>query len=112
MAKKFDVVAKVQVDGQDKARWVNCGAVFEKEGRLSLKLESLPVGPGWNGWLSLFEPKDRDQAAPKKQEVPKPGPPKVEDFDDAIPFVWAFATTITGLIAAAVYADDVWRLVA
>ena len=61
MAKKYDVVAVVgsykDSDGNDKNRYQNCGAVFEKDGKFSLKLEAVPCGPEWNGWFNLFEPK-------------------------------------------------------
>lgn len=62
-------------DGQTKKRWQQCGAVFEKDGRLSLKLESLPVGPDWSGWFSLFEP-DNDKPKPQARRQAPP------DFDD------------------------------
>lgn len=64
--KKFDVVAKVGEyegkDGQKKAKWMNCGAIFENEnGKLSLKMEANPVGG--NGWFALFSPKTNDSAS-------------------------------------------------
>lgn len=73
--KKFDVCAVVgkytNANGEEKTRWINCGAVFEKEGRLSLKLECVPVGE-WNGFFSLFEPRPRDRqaTAPQSNETP------------------------------------------
>lgn len=69
MAKKlFDAVASVgeytDRNGQTKKRYVNVGAVFESDdGKyMSLKLESIPVGPNWSGWISFFEPKQREQS--------------------------------------------------
>jgi hypothetical protein len=65
MGKKFDLVAVTgtyEVNGETKKRYANCGAVFEKEdGSLSVKIESLPVGTEWNGWLSMYEPQQRQQ---------------------------------------------------
>lgn len=67
MARKvFDVVATVgkytDKQGAEKKRYTNVGAAFEDDqGRLSIKLECIPVGPEWSGWLSLYPPKDRDQ---------------------------------------------------
>lgn len=50
--------------GQKKKRWVNCGAIFQgDDGRISVKLESVPVGPDWSGWFSAFPVnRDRDRA--------------------------------------------------
>lgn len=82
--KRYDVVAATSTytdrEGNEKKRWITCGAVFEKEGRLSLKLECVPVGE-WNGFFSLFEPRPLGQQAP----TPKADePPPFED--DRIPF--------------------------
>ncbi len=46
--------------GEMKKRWQRVGVVFEdsETGRRSVKLETLPVGPDWSGWLSEF-PTDR-----------------------------------------------------
>jgi len=68
MAKKvFDAVATVgkytDKQGNEKKRFVNVGAAFEDDqGRLSIKLETIPVGPHWSGWISFFPPKERDAA--------------------------------------------------
>lgn len=68
MPKKiYDAVASVgeytDRNGATKKRYVNIGAVFESDdGKyMSLKLESIPVGPNWSGWVSFFVPKERDQ---------------------------------------------------
>lgn len=68
MAKKvFDAVATVgkytDKQGNEKKRYTNVGAAFEDDqGRLSIKLETIPVGPEWSGWISLYPPKERDAA--------------------------------------------------
>lgn len=50
-------------NGQTKKRWQNVGVVFENDqGQLSLKLETIPVGPNWSGWISFFEPKEKEYA--------------------------------------------------
>jgi hypothetical protein len=64
MRKKYDVVATVgrykDAEGNDKKRHSQCGAVFEdSEGRISIKLDTVPVSPEWSGWLSCYEPRDR-----------------------------------------------------
>jgi hypothetical protein len=62
MKKKYDAVATVgkytAKDGTEKKRYLTVGAVFESdEGKLSLKLEGVPVSPDWSGWISFYEPK-------------------------------------------------------
>ena len=78
MGKRYDVVSaggEYQKDGQTKVRWINHGAVFEKDGKFSMKLDSIAVGG--EGWYKLFEPKKRQQS--------NPAPPR-DDFDDSLPF--------------------------
>lgn len=72
MKYKYKVVATVGEytgkDGQKKKRYVQVGACFESdEGRLSVKLETIPIGPGWSGWLSFYEP---DNTAGTSQSPP------------------------------------------
>ena len=64
MKKKFDLVYSGEKytdrDGNEKTRFVNVGAVFERDdGTLCAKLESIPVG--FTGWLNLFEPRDEQR---------------------------------------------------
>lgn len=61
-------------DGSEKTKWIRIGTVIQtKAGRMSLKIESIPVG--WDGWASLTEPR---QDAPKKSRQP--------GDDDDLPF--------------------------
>lgn len=105
---KFDVVAtngEYQSNGETKKRYVNVGKAFtDDQGRISIKLDSIPVGPDWSGWLSLYEPKPRDgqaPAQPRQQPVNRSipsqrattqggaGAPPMEDdseIEDDIPF--------------------------
>lgn len=61
--KKYDVVAitgeYTNAAGEVKKRYLNCGVVFEKDGKLSLKLEAVPVVT--EGWFQLFEPRSQGQ---------------------------------------------------
>lgn len=61
MSKKImDIVSSREVAGREKKAWQKHGIlVVGDDGRMSIKLESLPVGDGWNGWLSVFEQRDR-----------------------------------------------------
>ena len=80
--KKYDVVfpQNYTVNGEEKTRWLNCGAVIATKNGHRLKLDSIPVGVSSEGgglWFSLFEPKPRDEA-----------PLKIKGFEDDtdIPF--------------------------
>lgn len=94
--------------GQQKKRWVKCGSAFtQDDGRISIKLDAVPVGPDWSGWLSLAVPQEqghgggqqaqRSQAQPTqggfrpqlrpmaRQQMP-PAQPTQEIGEDDIPF--------------------------
>jgi hypothetical protein len=61
MKKKYDAVAtvgKYTKEGIEKKRYLTVGAVFESDdGKLTLKLEGVPVSPDWSGWIAFYEPK-------------------------------------------------------
>ena len=66
--KKFDVVRIQSIEGREKPAYTNCGIMLVKDdGKMSLKLNSVPVGD-WDGWLSIFPKKDRDE--PKEPQMP------------------------------------------
>ena len=101
--KRYDVVAVTgkytDRNGQEESRYLSCGAVFENDrGQLSIKLEGMPVGGEWNGWLSLFEPRqDNQRPAQSRHDEQKANgyqEPAGNDFDDEIPFMrlpsWPF----------------------
>jgi hypothetical protein len=72
MKKIYDAVATVgkytDQQGNEKKRYVTIGAVFEgDDGRLSMKLESIPVGPSWSGWVSFYEPRQGAQGTTQRQ---------------------------------------------
>ena len=59
--------------GEKKKRYLKVGAAFtDDQGRISIKLEAVPVTPEWSGWLSLYPPKDKEQTgqqqAPRQQQ--------------------------------------------
>lgn len=64
MSKVYDVVAVVGKRKDDKPNYVRCGAVFQTDKGMSMKLDTIPAGNEWNGWFSFFEPKQRDNGAP------------------------------------------------
>ena len=73
MAQKvFDLAVKTGTytdnQGQEKGRWMNVGAVFKNDqGQVSIKLEAIPTGD-WNGWISAFEPKQRNNQQQGQQQ--------------------------------------------
>lgn len=73
---------KYVVDGVEKTRWVPVGTMFKREdGNFSIKLDSIPVGSDFNGWISLFD----------FEEERRPTPPPVSQpvqsvTDDDLPF--------------------------
>ena len=94
--RKYDAVATVgtyrTAGGEEKKRYANVGVVFEDDqGRLSLKLDTIPCGPGWSGFISFYEPKDQGQ---QRQSPQQPQSPRAnteskaqwEDDGDSIPF--------------------------
>lgn len=87
--------------GEEKKRYLQCGVAFtDDQGRISLKIDAMPVTPDWSGFLSLY-PLDDDRNgndAPARRPAtttrkPPPGTivydePSVADGmeDDPIPF--------------------------
>jgi hypothetical protein len=78
MSKLYDVVAIVGKRRDDKPNYVRVGAVFQTEKGMSMKLDTIPAGNEWNGWLSFFEPRQRD-ASPKQQQ-------NGDELSDPVPF--------------------------
>lgn len=79
--------------GNTKKRYINLGTLFQyDDGGLALKLDSVPVGEGWNGFISFYDIEDRRDAG--TQQRGGGGSSAREDFsadlDDEIPFVTAF----------------------
>lgn len=87
MAKKFDVVSAVGKyqgqDGQEKTRWLKCGAVLEINGKFKLKMDAMPTGG--EGWFELVKPSKIDARGAYSDGF-KADNKVEEDFDDEIPF--------------------------
>ena len=91
-----DVVATVgeytDSRGEKKKRYQNVGKAFtDDQGRVSLKMDAVPVGPEWSGWLSLYPRKDYLEPAQGAQRQSRPAPtqpPRGPDDDegDEVPF--------------------------
>lgn len=64
--------------GAEKKRYTNVGTLFQyDDGGFALKLDTVPVGGGWNGFVSFYDIEAKD----------KPGTPAAElDDSDSVPF--------------------------
>lgn len=84
MSKRYDVVATLRFtkrDGTEGKSYARCGTAFEGPKGISIKLDSVPVSKDWDGWLSLYEPKE------KAAEPANAAPARRADRDDEpIPF--------------------------
>ncbi len=63
MARKIkDAIADVRsytdAQGNEKKVWVKVGAVFDND---SMKIDCLPVGPDWSGWIKFVEPREKQK---------------------------------------------------
>ena len=73
--------------GQEKKRYQNVGTLFKyDDGGFALKLDCVPVGEGWNGFVSFYDIEERagdDRASNTQRRSPQAAAP---DLDDEIPF--------------------------
>jgi len=70
--------------GNEKNRYLKVGAWFHNEGRISVKLEAIPLpDPNGNVWLSLFLRQDdnsnQQQPAPQQQQQRQAPPPQQQN---------------------------------
>jgi hypothetical protein len=81
--KKYDAVVTLgeytdKATGQKVKRYLTIGVVFESDnGRLAMKLDALPVVPGWSGYISFRDAQPGRQATPgtptAPEEIPENG---------------------------------------
>jgi hypothetical protein len=70
-----------QSGGVEKKRYTNVGTLFQyDDGNFALKLDSVPVGDGWNGFISFYDIEERGEGKPKAER------PSHHDINDDIPF--------------------------
>ena len=96
--------------GEIKKRYAKCGALFSRDdGSMAIKMDTVPVGDEWNGWLNLYpddykketaqpntQPQqgyqESTQPQPSYQRDQRPGPKDIThsntmiSSDDEIPF--------------------------
>jgi hypothetical protein len=71
-------------NGNEKNRYVTVGSLFKRDdGSVCLKLDSVPVGPGFEGWINFYDIEDGQQSAPQTAAPQQPAPAAL---DDDIPF--------------------------
>lgn len=77
--KRFDLVVarEYESNGEKKTQWQNCGVVFEKDGKMWGELRFMPTN--WDGRIQLFEPKAKEQDAPKAS-APTPRQTQQDDL--------------------------------
>jgi hypothetical protein len=59
--------------------------------------------------MSLKEPFKKDERKPAPKPAPKPAA-QDEPFSDDIPFAWAFAIPVAGLVLGGMYANDLLQM--
>ena len=59
--------------GQEKTRYVTVGKAFMRDDNsVTLKIDAMPVGGEWNGWLNLYDLDEGQQKAKPAQAAPAP----------------------------------------
>lgn len=73
--------------GETKKRYTNLGTLFQyDDGGFALKLDSVPVGDGWNGFISFYDIEEKQQGGTRSAgETPKTDS-RTYDLNDDIPF--------------------------
>ena len=80
------VTGTYEVRGETKKRYTNVGTLFQyDDGGFSLKLDSVPVGDGWNGFINFYDIEDKQQGGERTQQRQAPARESY-DLNDDIPF--------------------------
>lgn len=83
----YDVLYKKAEQEDGKAIWMRCGIMIEKEnGKKSLKLDAVPLGAAWDGWLVVSERKRADAEDPEDPADPQERQSQKDLDDSDIPF--------------------------
>lgn len=70
-------------EGNEKTRWVTCGTLFSKDnGDLSLKLDAVPIGTDFEGWINFFDFRDSSEVSTGRSA----GTSQSSVDDDEVPF--------------------------
>jgi len=61
--------------GEERKSFSKCGAAFKNEqGRIVLKIDTIPVTQEWSGWLTIYPPKGRTEGDQEDAEEMKRPP--------------------------------------
>lgn len=66
--------------GETKKRYIKVGSAWDKGQYTSVKLDAIPAGNEWNGWLTIQAPLEKTE----RQEKPQRHSAPVDDSD--VPF--------------------------
>ena len=68
-------------NGSEKKRYTTIGTLFRyDDGNFSLKIDAVPVGQGWNGFVSFYDLEERKTGSETSTGTASP------DLNDDIPF--------------------------
>lgn len=77
-------------NGNEKNRYVTIGGLFKRDDNtLCMKLDSVPVGADFNGWVNFYELDDEKPQAQAQAPAPQPqaAPQQAAALDDGdLPF--------------------------
>ena len=76
-------------NGKECTNWVKCGGLLKKDdGSLVLKLDAMPVGGDFEGWINFFDIEDTTnvQTGRRSNGQSAAPAPVADDLDDDIPF--------------------------
>jgi len=59
--KVYDLLWKRTENKNGKARWERIGVLVDKNGKLSMKLDLMPISKDWDGWVVVSERKDKEE---------------------------------------------------
>ncbi len=82
MNQKFDVCARVEIEGKDKPIWPKVGMTVTRRADGKMTLFDARTGKNY----FLFERTQNNQQAPQQQQPQQQKPSNFDDFDDDIPF--------------------------
>lgn len=87
MKKQYDIKYAAREyktsDGTQKTYWSQHGSMWiDDNGSITIKIDSIPVGEKWTGYMKAFPTKPREQQPQKTNYEGLPA----DDFDQDIPF--------------------------
>lgn len=58
----YDLLWKKGEGKNGKAQWQKVGVLIDKGDKKSIKLDLMPIGKEWDGWLVVSERKEKEEA--------------------------------------------------